>query len=64
MPQSAAQPILNVQVDRAIHDALHAIAKHEDRSLSSVIRIALRDWLARRKQPHGRRAVPQPRAAA
>jgi hypothetical protein len=64
MPQAETKPILNVQVSHETHAALHAIALREDRTISSVIRIALRDWLARKKQPPGRRAVPQPRAAA
>jgi hypothetical protein len=38
---------LGAFVDRAQHEALHELARREDRSISSLVRIAVSDYLAK-----------------
>jgi predicted transcriptional regulator len=36
---------VNFQVDRQTHNKLHEVARRQDRSASSLIRLAIRAWL-------------------
>jgi hypothetical protein len=38
---------LQVRVDEQLYADLHALAENDDRSLSSVVRKILREWLAK-----------------
>jgi hypothetical protein len=49
---------LHVQVDRQLHDAVRAMARSQDRSVSAIIRQALRAHIKRRRPP-APTAVPQ-----
>jgi hypothetical protein len=55
---------INFQTDERMRDALHAAARHQERSASAVIRLAIRAWLDRQTVPsatarqHNRRKLP------
>jgi hypothetical protein len=36
---------INFQTDERTRDALHAAARHQERSASAIIRLAIRAWL-------------------
>jgi hypothetical protein len=55
MPRSSSYNpscTINFQTDKRTHDALHALARRQERSASALVRIAVRDLLA--KQQHAR----------
>jgi hypothetical protein len=53
---------INFQTDERTRDALHAVARRQERSASAVIRLAIRAYLdGQATQPHDER---EPAAAA
>jgi hypothetical protein len=42
---------INFQASRQLHDALHAVARSQERSASAVIRMAIRAWLKKQRPP-------------
>jgi hypothetical protein len=49
---------LHVQVDRQLHDAVQAMARSQDRSVSAVIRLALRAHIKTQRLPAQPRQEP------
>src|SRR5262245_16095159 len=52
---------INFQTDERTRDALHAVARRQERSASAVIRLAIHAWLDEQAAPtaqqHGKRAA-------
>jgi len=49
MPQPDTKPtILNLQIDCEMREALQAVARHEERNISQVVRQAIKAWLKKK----------------
>jgi hypothetical protein len=51
---------LHIQVERQLHDDVRAIAKSQDRSVSAVIRLALRAHIKKQRLPAQLLEEPSP----